>query len=62
MNPFKKPKMTQVVAPPPPPVPTMDDAAMREEFSRKVRRRRGHQRNDTGASAGANVASRVLLG
>lgn len=62
MSPLKKPRMTQVVAPPPPPVPTMDDAAMREEFSRKVRRRVGHRRNDTGAASGANVASRVLLG
>jgi hypothetical protein len=62
MNMFKKPKITQVVAPPPPPVPTIDQAANSEEYSRKVRRRRGHMANSTGAAAGASVASRALLG
>lgn len=62
MNPFKKPKMQNIVAPPPPPVPTIDQAAMDEEYSRKLRRRRGHTANQTGAQAGASVASRILLG
>jgi len=56
------PKIRPVVAPPPPPVPTIDDAANREEYSRKLRRRRGHGANRSGAEAGASVASRVLLG
>lgn len=60
---FSKPKQPKItMAPPPPPVPTIDDAANREEFSRKLRRRKGHLANKTGASPGASVASRVLLG
>lgn len=62
MNPFKKPKMNSIVAPPPPPVPTIDDAANAEEYSRKVRRRKGHMANATGAAPGASVAARALLG
>lgn len=50
-------------APLPPPVPTFDTAAMSEEYSRKVRRRRGHAANMTGASASSPlVAARALLG
>lgn len=61
---FKRPRIVQAItqAPPPPPVPTFDDAADREEFSRKLRRRRSHQANSTGAQAGASVAARTLLG
>jgi hypothetical protein len=61
MNPFKKPPK-QPPAPPPPPVPTIDEAAMREEFSRKVRRRKGHARNSYSSGGEPSVASRVLLG
>lgn len=60
---FKRPRIAQAIAaPPPPPVPTIDDAANREEFSRKLRRRKGHLRNNTGAEAGASTAARALLG
>ncbi len=60
---FSKPKIPkQVMAPPPPPVPTIDQAANNEEYSKKLRRRRGHLANSTGASAGASVAARTLLG
>jgi hypothetical protein len=45
-----------------PPVPSIDKAYMDEEYSRKLRRRRGHSRNNTGAASGANVAARVLMG
>lgn len=41
--------------------PSIDRAYMNEEFSRKVRRRRGHTANDTGAAPGGSVAARVLL-
>jgi len=48
----------------PPPVPTLDTAAMSEEYSRKVRRRRGHSANATGAASGSpfGVAARAILG
>lgn len=59
---MKRPKVQQVVSPPPPPVPTIDQAANQEEYSRKLRRRKGHLANDTGATAGASTASRILLG
>lgn len=61
---FRRPKPQKVVmAPPPPPTPTFDDAAAREEFSRKVKRRRGHAANAiAGGSPSPSVASRVLLG
>jgi hypothetical protein len=54
--------MRVVQSPPPPPVPTIDQAAQGEEYSRKLRRRRGHAQNKTGATAGASVAARTLLG
>ena len=63
MNMFTPRRQPIMQAPPPPPVATIDDAAMREEYSRKVRRRKGHGANvydKTGG--GASVASRVLLG
>ena len=44
-----------------PPVPSIDKAYMEEEYSRKLRRRRGHSANDTGAASGASTAARVLL-
>lgn len=61
---FSKPKIrvNQVVAPPPPPVPTIDEAARRDENYRKMRRRRGHLANVSGAAEGASVAARTLLG
>lgn len=60
---FSKPKAPTIVqAPPPPPVPTIDDAARREEGYRKMRRRRGHLANQTGARGDASVAVRTLLG
>lgn len=60
---FSKPKYPKpVMAPPPPPVPTIDQAANAEEYSRRLRRRRGHARNNTGAAPGASVAARTLLG
>lgn len=60
---FSKPPKPQIVqSPPPPPVPTLDEAAMRDEQYRKIRRRRGHLANQTGAAAGASVAARTLLG
>jgi hypothetical protein len=40
----------------------MDTAANAEEYSRKLRRRRGHGANATGAQPGAKVAARALLG
>jgi len=61
---FSKPKVrvNQVVAPPPPPVPTIDEAAKRDENYRKMRRRRGHLANLSGAQAGASTVARTLLG
>lgn len=60
---FSKPKAPTIVqAPPPPPVPTIDDAARRDENYRKMRRRRGHLANASGAQPGASVAARTLLG
>lgn len=60
----KMPRQTVVAAPPPPPVPTFDDAANAEEYSRKVRRRKSHGANTTGAGAGSpfGVAARAILG
>lgn len=62
MNMFKPKPPKVVAAPPPPPVPTIDRAAMDEEYSRKLRRRKGHAKNVTGAQPGASVAARELLG
>lgn len=61
---FKKPKVNQIIqqAPPPPPVATIDTAIQDEEFSRKLRRRRGHAANMIGAGGAAQVALRQLLG
>jgi hypothetical protein len=56
------PRQTVVQAPAPTPVPTIDSAANDEEYSRKVRRRRGHMANKASAETGASVAARVLLG
>jgi len=61
---LKKPKAAPVQAPTPPlPAPTFDDAARREETSRKFARRRGHLANARkGAGAQASVAVKQLLG
>lgn len=64
MNPFKKPK-APAPTPAPPPVPTIDDAANREEASRKFARRKGAKANIYGGAPGApppSVAAKQLLG
>lgn len=61
---FSKPKAPKIVqAPPPPPVPTIDQAANSEEYSRQLRRRKGHLANVTGGgSSPVSTAARQLLG